>query len=145
MPQAVISLEGRAAFVTGASQGIGRACAVALAEAGAFGIVLENVPSAVAREVTSAIPVPTIGIGAGPCCDGEIQVFHDLLGLYGEFLPRHARRYAELGRAAEQALRRYAQDVRTGAFPEDANTIHAQELEDPASWRLEASAIEMVA
>jgi 3-methyl-2-oxobutanoate hydroxymethyltransferase len=115
--------------------------AVALAEAGAFGIVLENVPSAVARQVTSEISVPTIGIGAGPCCDGEIQVFHDLLGLFGEFLPRHTKRYAELGRAAEAALRRYAQDVRTGAFPAEANTVHARELEDAASWSLEAAAV----
>jgi 3-methyl-2-oxobutanoate hydroxymethyltransferase len=119
--------------------------AVALAEAGAFAVVLESVPSVVAREVTHAIPVPTIGIGAGPCCDGEIQVFHDLLGLYDEFLARHTKRHAELGRAAEEALRQYAEEVRTGVFPAEANTVRVRELEDVASWRTDGSGLDLVA
>src|SRR5262249_30518305 len=117
----------------------------ALAEAGAFAVVLEDIPSAVAREVTHEISIPTIGIGAGPCCDGEIQVFHDLLGLYDEFLARHTKRYAQLGLAAEDARRQYAEEVRTGIFPAEANTFHVRELEDVASWKTDDRVIDLVA
>jgi len=119
--------------------------AVALADAGAFAVVLENIPSAVAGEVTNEIPIPTIGIGAGPCCNGEIQVFHDLLGLYDQFLARHTKRYAELGRAAEEALRQYAEEVRTGLFPAEANTVQVRELEDVASWKADGPVLDLVA
>jgi 3-methyl-2-oxobutanoate hydroxymethyltransferase len=91
--------------------------AVALAEAGVFSIVLECVPDAVARMVTEAVPVPTIGIGAGAGCDGQVLVFHDLLGLNGGHQPKFVRRYAELGADATAAVARFADDVRTGRYP----------------------------
>jgi 3-methyl-2-oxobutanoate hydroxymethyltransferase len=89
----------------------------ALAEAGAYAIVVENVPTALATAVTRAIPVPTIGIGAGPSCDGQVLVMNDLLGLDPDWSPRFARRYAELGRDAIAAFTAYVADVRSGKFP----------------------------
>jgi 3-methyl-2-oxobutanoate hydroxymethyltransferase len=91
--------------------------AAALAGAGAFAVVLELVPISLAQAVTARLPVPTIGIGAGSGCDGQVQVWHDLLGLYDDMLPRHAKRYAELGKTIEAALRGYAAEVRDGSFP----------------------------
>jgi 3-methyl-2-oxobutanoate hydroxymethyltransferase len=89
----------------------------ALADAGAYSIVLECVPVALGAEVTAAVPVPTIGIGAGPGCDGQVLVMHDLLGLDPGWAPRFVRRYAELGRDIEAAFSAYAADVRAGRFP----------------------------
>jgi 3-methyl-2-oxobutanoate hydroxymethyltransferase len=89
----------------------------ALAAAGAYAIVVEHVPSGLAAEITQAVPIPTIGIGAGPSCDGQVLVMHDLLGLDPEWSPRFARRYAELGRDAVAAFSAYAADVRAGRFP----------------------------
>jgi 3-methyl-2-oxobutanoate hydroxymethyltransferase len=89
----------------------------AVADAGAYAIVLEHMPAALAEEVTRAVPIPTIGIGAGPHCDGQVLVMHDLLGLDPEWSPRFVRRYAELGREAERAFSAYAADVRAGRFP----------------------------
>jgi len=85
--------------------------------AGAFSLVLECVPADLAREVTAALEIPTIGIGAGPDCDGQVLVFHDLLGLEDRLSPRFVRRYAELGKDARQALSAFAEDVRLGRFP----------------------------
>ncbi|MEE9464278.1 MAG: 3-methyl-2-oxobutanoate hydroxymethyltransferase [Candidatus Neomarinimicrobiota bacterium] len=87
-----------------------------LEAAGAFAMVVENVSHALAEEITAAVQVPTIGIGAGPACDGQIQVFHDLLGLKPDFLPRHSKRYAEIGEAIITALSNYAADVQQGKF-----------------------------
>jgi 3-methyl-2-oxobutanoate hydroxymethyltransferase len=106
-----------------------------LQDAGAFALVLESVPSEVARVVTAELAIPTIGIGAGPGCDGEVQIFHDLLGLYEGFIPRHTRRYAEVGDVIRTALQQYAADVRSRAFPTDANTFHQGDLEDPSTWK----------
>ena len=89
----------------------------ALEEAGAFAVVLEGMPAPLAAEVTKRLKIPTIGIGAGPGCDGQVQVIHDLLGLFTDFVPRHARRYADLGEQIKDAVRRYADDVREGSFP----------------------------
>jgi 3-methyl-2-oxobutanoate hydroxymethyltransferase len=94
----------------------------ALEEAGAFAIVLEKVPAKLAAEVTRSVTVPVIGIGAGPNCDGQILVSHDLLGLYTKFHPRFVRRYAELGALMKEAFERYAQDVRSGDFPSEAES-----------------------
>lgn len=91
--------------------------AQALEAAGAFGVVLETIPAALAARITAEITMPTIGIGAGPECDGQVQVWHDLLGLYPGKTFRHVKRYAELGAMAEGALRAYAEEVRQGAFP----------------------------
>ena len=98
--------------------------ALALAEAGCFAIVLECVPDGVARAVTQAVPVPTIGIGAGPWCDGQVLVFHDLLGLEDRIAPKFVRRYASIKADAVSAIAAYADDVRTGRFPSDEESYH---------------------
>lgn len=95
--------------------------ALALEAAGAFAIVLELVPADLAAEVTRRLSIPTIGIGAGAGCDGQVQVWHDVLGLYPT-APRHARRFGEVGEAIEAALRAYVATVQDGSFPTDANT-----------------------
>jgi 3-methyl-2-oxobutanoate hydroxymethyltransferase len=99
--------------------------AVALAEAGCFAVVLECVPDAVARLVTDAIPVPTIGIGAGRHCDGQVLVYHDLLGLQDWLRPKFVRRYANQQADAVAAVARFADDVRVGNFPSSDETYHA--------------------
>jgi len=91
--------------------------ALALADAGCFGVVLECIPAPVAAVVTKALPVPTIGIGAGPDCDGQVLVFHDVLGLYERFQPKFVKQYAALGQLAVEALTRYADAVRNSDFP----------------------------
>jgi 3-methyl-2-oxobutanoate hydroxymethyltransferase len=96
----------------------------ALQDAGAFAIVLECIPAELAALASAELAIPTIGIGAGAGCDGEVQVFHDLLGLGGEFTPRHAKRYAELGAAVIAAVSAYAGDVRASAFPAEEQTTH---------------------
>jgi 3-methyl-2-oxobutanoate hydroxymethyltransferase len=96
--------------------------ALALEEAGCFAVVLEAVPSEVARAVTQALSVPTIGIGAGGDTDGQVLVWHDMLGFYEGNAPRFVKRYADLGAAVTEALGRYAEDVRSGAFPEQQHT-----------------------
>jgi 3-methyl-2-oxobutanoate hydroxymethyltransferase len=101
--------------------------AVALADAGCFAIVLECVPDAVARTITDAIPVPTIGIGAGRHCDGQVLVYHDLLGFENRVRPRFVRRYADLHVEATDAVGRFAADVRAGRFPSSDETYHASE------------------
>jgi 3-methyl-2-oxobutanoate hydroxymethyltransferase len=94
--------------------------ALMLEEAGAFAVVLEVVPREIAREVTAALHVPTIGIGAGPDCDAQILVTHDLLGLsFSKTSPRFVRQYANLREAMSEAFQAYADDVRTGAFPSE--------------------------
>ena len=96
--------------------------AVALQEAGAFAVVLELVPREVAAAVTARLSIPTIGIGAGAGCDGQVQVWHDLLGLLGGAPPRHARTFVDAGSIIVEALRAYGEAVRTGAFPTDAQS-----------------------
>jgi len=91
--------------------------AQALEQAGAFAIVLELVPAPLAELLTERLSVPTIGIGAGVHCDGQVQVFHDLLGMYDAFVPKHARRYADVGAAIRDAVAKYTADVKSGAFP----------------------------
>jgi 3-methyl-2-oxobutanoate hydroxymethyltransferase len=96
--------------------------AIELERAGCFSIVLEAVPTPVAAEITRALVVPTIGIGAGPRCDGQVLVYHDLLGLYEGRAPRFVKRYADVAGVIRQALEEFAADVRSGAFPEDQHT-----------------------
>ena len=94
----------------------------ALEEAGAYALVLECVPAPLARMISERVEIPTIGIGAGAGCDGQVQVFHDLLGLYSDFKPKHARRYADLGETIIGATADYMRDVQAGAFPTDAES-----------------------
>ena len=93
--------------------------ALALEEAGAYAVVLESVPAPLTELVTQRASIPTIGIGAGAHCDGQVQVFHDVLGLFNDFVPKHARRYAELGQVIKDAMESYIGDVQQGAFPSD--------------------------
>jgi len=98
--------------------------AKALAHAGCFGLVLEGVPDQVARMVTDAVDIPTIGIGAGRHCDGQVLVFHDVLGIEDRILPKFVRRYASLRQDGVAALEAYASDVRSGRFPADEESYH---------------------
>jgi 3-methyl-2-oxobutanoate hydroxymethyltransferase len=93
-----------------------------LEQAGCFAVVLEAVPAPVAARITEELSVPTIGIGSGRDCDGQVLVYHDLLGLYEGKSPRFVKRYADLAKAIQEALEGYAADVRSGAFPEDEHT-----------------------
>ncbi|PKQ37953.1 MAG: 3-methyl-2-oxobutanoate hydroxymethyltransferase [Actinobacteria bacterium HGW-Actinobacteria-1] len=97
--------------------------ALALEAAGAFAVVLELVPAELAAIVSEELSIPTIGIGAGGGCDGQVQVFHDLLGL-GTFQPKHAKRYADVGDAIRSAISAYTAEVRSGAFPAEENLSH---------------------
>ena len=94
----------------------------ALEDAGAFAIVLEKVPAALATEIAQSLRVPVIGIGAGPGCDGQILVTHDMLGLYTRFHPRFVRRYAEIAQQMTEALSNYVADVRNRDFPSDGES-----------------------
>lgn len=98
--------------------------AAELEQAGAFSLVLECVPSELAREVSERLAIPTIGIGAGPHCDGQVLVYHDLLGYEDRLAPKFVRRYAELGSITREALERYAADVRNGDFPSEEESFH---------------------
>jgi len=97
--------------------------AEALERAGCFAIVLEGIPTSLAATITSRVSVPTIGIGAGPACDGQIQVFHDLFGFDPGFHPRHARRYANVSEIIGKGLAKYRDDVRSGAFPSEEESF----------------------
>ena len=98
--------------------------AKALQHAGCFALVIEGVPDEVAAMITDAVDIPTIGIGAGARCDGQVLVMHDLLGIEDRILPKFVRRYAEVGRMSVDAVRAYADDVRSGAFPSAAESYH---------------------
>ena len=93
--------------------------ALAVQEAGAFAVVLEGIPAALSAEITSMLTIPTIGIAAGPHCDGQVQVISDLLNLGGGYLPRHAKVYADVYQTAVAAIKQYGQEVREGSFPEE--------------------------
>lgn len=94
----------------------------ALEEAGAFGVVLEGVPRRLAGRVTAALGIPTIGIGAGPACDGQVLLTHDVLGLYGGHRPKFVKRYAACGEEAGRAVRQYCDEVRGGLFPDEEHS-----------------------
>ena len=105
----------------------------AVAEAGAFAIVVEGTAEPVARRLTEAVAVPTIGIGASPACDGQILVTEDVLGLFSEFKPRFVKRYAELGQAVTAAAQAYAEDVRSRRFPGPEHCYGAKAADPAAS------------
>ncbi|MCX7702153.1 MAG: 3-methyl-2-oxobutanoate hydroxymethyltransferase [Gemmataceae bacterium] len=89
----------------------------AVADAGAFAVVLECIPAGLARRITESLPIPTIGIGAGAGCDGQVLVLHDLLGMFDDLQPRFVKRYAELGQTLRAAVQQYCEEVRAGKFP----------------------------
>jgi 3-methyl-2-oxobutanoate hydroxymethyltransferase len=97
--------------------------AQALEAAGCWGVVLELVPASLAHLVTERLGVPTIGIGAGPHCDGQVLVFHDLVGLFSGFTPTFVKRYAEAGNTIREAVKKYAEEVRSGAFPAESHSF----------------------
>lgn len=97
--------------------------AKALEAAGAFGIVLELIPAALSRRVSEAVTIPTIGIGAGPACDGQVLVAQDMLGMFDELQPRFVKKYATLGQEIEAAVRRYVAEVQEGVFPAAEHSI----------------------
>lgn len=106
--------------------------ALALEDAGAFSIVLESVPSPVAQLASKRLTIPTIGIGAGVDCDGQVLVLHDVLGLFGDFKPKFAKRYAELGPIVVDALKRFDADVREGRFPDADHSFPMKDAERAA-------------
>ncbi len=97
--------------------------AQAVQDAGAFAVVLESVPAELAALITGRLHIPTIGIGAGAACDGQVQVFHDILGLFDAFVPRHTKQFAQLGTAMREAVGAYVHDVQVGTFPTDENSF----------------------
>ena len=97
--------------------------AYAVEKAGAFALVLEGIPSELAEKITNSISIPTIGIGAGPHCDGQIQVFHDILGLFDSFEPKHAKQFANISNMISDAIIEYKTDVENGQFPSEKNYI----------------------
>jgi 3-methyl-2-oxobutanoate hydroxymethyltransferase len=131
-PQSAIMLGGfRAQGRTAAKAAALLEDARTLEQAGCFSLVLEAVPAPVAARITEELSIPTIGIGSGRGCDGQVLVYHDLLGLYQGKAPRFVKRYAELAPVVQEALERFAADVRSGAFPGDEHTysIPDDELE----------------
>jgi 3-methyl-2-oxobutanoate hydroxymethyltransferase len=116
-PQAVNAFGGYSVQGRGADSERIRGDAIAVTEAGAFSVVLEKIPEPLARRITDDIAIPTVGIGASAACDGQILVTDDLLGQFGDFLPKFVRRYADLGAQAEAAIAAYAKDVRARQFP----------------------------
>ena len=97
--------------------------AQALEAAGAFGLLLEGIPSALGARITAAVSIPTVGIGAGPSCDGQVLVCYDFLGMYPELRPRFVKRFAEVGEQIVKATQAYVSEVRSGAFPDDAHSF----------------------
>jgi 3-methyl-2-oxobutanoate hydroxymethyltransferase len=116
-PQAVNTLGGYRVQGRGDDAERIRSDAVAVAEAGAFSVVLEKIPEELARRITEDVAIPTIGIGASAACDGQVLVVDDMLGLFGDFRPKFVKRYAELAAAMDAAMSAYAQDVRARRFP----------------------------
>ena len=105
--------------------------AVALDQAGCFSIVLECVPEELAALITERVSIPTIGIGAGPSCDGQVLVYHDLLGLYDGHTPKFVRQYANMAQVMRDAIAKYLDDVRTGHFPDGiAESFHMSSTEE---------------
>jgi len=103
----------------------------AIAEAGAYAIVLEGIPSELGQRITEAIAIPTIGIGAGPACDGQVLVCYDFLGMYPSLKPKFVKHFAELGAQIVAATQSYVQEVQAGSFPSAAHSFGAQSKKEP--------------
>jgi 3-methyl-2-oxobutanoate hydroxymethyltransferase len=112
--------------------------ALFLEEVGCFALVLECIPAELGRRISQAVNIPTIGIGAGPGCDGQVLVFHDLLGLFAGLKPRFVKRYAELGQTAIAAVQKYCLEVRSSAFPGPEHSFTDASLESAAAEEAEA-------
>jgi 3-methyl-2-oxobutanoate hydroxymethyltransferase len=97
--------------------------AYAVQNAGAFAVVLEGIPAKLAAEISAELTIPTIGIGAGPACDGQVLVIHDILGLCEKYSPKFVKRYAELGPLISEAVRRYVDEVKSGEFPTEEHSF----------------------
>jgi len=122
-PQSVNTLGGyKVVGREGEAEGV-MADALAVQEAGAFSVVLEKVPMGLSARITQGLDIPTIGIGAGVQCDGQVLVIDDMLGLFTEFRPKFVKRYADLGRTADEAIATYAAEVRSRAFPADEHSF----------------------
>ncbi len=131
-PQSIYQLSGHR--VQGKTQDTAKRLlndALALEQAGAFAVVLELVPAPLARLITSRLKIPTIGIGAGPYCDGQVQVIHDMLGLFTDFVPKHSKQYARLAADIKSAVAGYIDEVKEGTFPgpEHGSTMDESLLE----------------
>ncbi len=98
--------------------------ALAVEEGGAFSVVLEGIPLDLAQEITGRLTIPTIGIGAGVHCDGQVLVIHDMLGLFDKFTPKFVKRYAELGAVVAEAVKHFVAEVRSGKFPDEGHSFH---------------------
>ena len=104
--------------------------AMAIQDSGSFSVVLEGIPANLADKITQKLDIPTIGIGAGPYCDGQIQVYHDIMGLYGEMIPRHCKRYGNLENQIQNMLMEYKRDVETKKFPTQEHYTTIQTLSE---------------
>jgi 3-methyl-2-oxobutanoate hydroxymethyltransferase len=123
-PQSVNAFGGHKVQGKGAAEELLIEDARTVEEAGAFAVVLESVPRAVAKTITEMLSIPTIGIGAGPDCDGQVLVVHDLLGLAGQFRPKFVKTYVNLQEQIEGGVKEYIEEVRSGAFPDDTHSYH---------------------
>lgn len=123
-PQSVNAFGGHKVQGKGAAEELLIEDARTVEEAGAFAVVLESVPRAVAKTITEMLSIPTIGIGAGPDCDGQVLVVHDLLGLAGQFRPKFVKTYVNLQEQIEKGVKEYIEEVRSGVFPDDTHSYH---------------------
>jgi 3-methyl-2-oxobutanoate hydroxymethyltransferase len=114
--------------------------ATAVEEAGAFAVVLEGIPLDLAAEITERLAIPTIGIGAGVHCDGQVLVLHDLLGLFDKFAPKFSKRYVNLKEIVAGAVRQYVAEVAEGEFPTDAHSFHSPKVVERAPGRASGGA-----
>ncbi len=123
-PQSINRMGGFKVQGKGAAEDMVLEDAKAVEEAGAFSVVLEGIPRDLGRRITEMLSIPTIGIGAGPDCDGQVLVLHDILGIAGQFRPKFVKTYVNLREQVEKGVKDYIEEVRTGAFPDDAHSFH---------------------
>jgi 3-methyl-2-oxobutanoate hydroxymethyltransferase len=123
-PQSINRMGGFKVQGKGAAEDMVLEDAKAVEEAGAFSVVLEGIPRDLGKRITEMLSIPTIGIGAGPDCDGQVLVIHDILGIAGQFRPKFVKTYVNLREHIEKGVKDYIEEVRTGAFPDDAHSFH---------------------
>ena len=123
-PQSVHRMGGYKVQGKGAAEEMLFEDAKAVEEAGAFSVVLEGVPRDAGKKITQMLSIPTIGIGAGPDCDGQVLVLHDLLGLLGQFRPKFVKSYVNIRAEAERGIKQYIEEVKSGVFPDDTHSFH---------------------